>query len=135
MITLLESLLSETLPHIRFVEFLGHIKRDGQVTAFDSQIEAGGGILHEVKGDFRVPLLLQIRNDALPNQIGVSDDLQNLVVVLLDQGELETVLSRVDLNGSWSRGTVQAVDSGSLDSSEVDGLLQRLDNTVVAKSE
>ena len=87
-----------------------------------------------MQGNLGVPLLLQIANDALTDKVATSNDLKNLVVVLPDQGKLESVFGRVDGDCFWLCSSVQAVYDLSLDSSQVDWLLERLDNPVVPES-
>jgi acylphosphatase len=57
---------------------------------------------------------------------------EDLIVVLAHKGELEAVFGRVDGNGPRLGVAVEAVDHLALDASEVDGLLQSLDDAVVA---
>jgi len=132
MISLLQRLFSQTFPDISFVQFFGHVQGDGQIAAFNGEIESSCGILNEVQCNFGISFLLEVSNDALSDQVRVSNDLQDFIVVLLDKGELEAVLRGIDLNGSRSGGPVQAVNGRPLDSSQVNRLLQRLDDSVVA---
>jgi len=132
MVALLQSLFSQSFPDIGFVQFFGHVQGNIQIAAFNGKIEPSRRILNEMQCNFGVSFLLKVSDDTLSDQIGVSNDLQNFIVVLLDEGELETVFRGIDLDRSRSRGPVQAVNGRSLDSSQVDRLLQRLDDPVIA---
>lgn len=102
-----------------------------EIAAFDSKVESRLGVLDEVKGNLRVSLLLQVSNNALSNQVAASDDLQNLVIVLSDQSELESVLGRVDSDRLWLGRSIKAVNDLTLDSGKVDRLFECLDDTIV----
>jgi hypothetical protein len=84
-----------------------------------------------MKCDLGIPFLLEITNDTLSNEIGGSDNLEDFIVILPDEGQLESVLGRIDRDGSRFGTSVKAVDDITLDSSQVDGLLKGLDNTVI----
>lgn len=84
-----------------------------------------------MESDLGIPFLLQVGDDALSDQVRVANDLQDLVVILLDQGQLEPILGGVDLNGARASSAVKTVYCGSLDAGKVDWLLQSLDNTVI----
>lgn len=131
MVSLLQCLFTQTLPDILLFDNASLFKGDGQVAAFDGKIEPSHGVLYEMQSDLGVTLLLKITDNALANQVRGSDDLKNFIVVLLDERELESVLCRIDGDGPWLCLSVQAVHGGALDSSQVDGLFERLDNTVV----
>lgn len=131
MVTLFQSLLSEAFPNFFLFDGASLLDRDSQVAAFDSEIETGHRVLHEVQSDLREALLLQVGDDTLTDKVGCTDDLQDFIVVFLDQRELESVLCRVDGDGSRLCLSIQTVDGGALYSSQIDWLLQSLDDTVV----
>lgn len=131
MVALFQRRSTQPVPHILSIHRPSHLRSNLQVAALDRQVESGLRILNKVQGNLGVPLLLQIANDALTDKVATSNDLKNLVVVLPDQGELESVFGRVDGDCFWLCGSVQAVYDLSLDSSQVDWLLERLDNPVV----
>ena len=54
-------------------------------------------------------------------------------MVIAQKGELEAILGGVDGNGAWTSGTVEAVHSLALDTSEVDRVIERADNTMVTR--
>lgn len=131
MVSLLQCLFTQSPPDIFLLDDTSLLERDWQVAAFDGEIEPGHRILYEVQGNLGIALLLEITDDTLANQVGRADDLENLVVVLLDQRQLESILCRINGDGSGLCLTIQAVNSGTLDSSQVYRLFQRLDNTVI----
>jgi len=53
-VTLLERLLAETSPVVLAVDSLGHLERDVEIAALDSEVEAGRLVLDEVEGDLFV---------------------------------------------------------------------------------
>lgn len=132
MVSRLESSTGKLVPDILPVDSLGHLQRDLQVPALDGEVESCLLVLDEMKSDLGVTLLLQVPDDALSDQVGCPNDLQDFVVVLSDEGQLEAVLCRVDRDSSGLGASVKAVDDVALDSGEVDGLLERLYDTVVA---
>jgi hypothetical protein len=131
MVALLQCGCTKSGPHILPVDLSGHLGCHLQVAAFDGEIESGLRILDKVEGNLGVSLLLQVPDNALTDEIAAADDLKHLVVVLSDKGKFESVLGRVDGDGPRLGGSVQAVDNLPLDSGEVDGLLERLDDTIV----
>lgn len=133
--SLLQSLSSESSPNVLLLDSSSHLQRNVQVSALDGEIEPRARVLNEVKSDLGVTLLLEVGDDALSDEVGVSNDLQDLVVVLLRESELESVLGRIDVDGSRSSVSVDAVNNLSLDSSEVDGLVESLDDSGVAGGE
>ena len=80
----------------------------------------------------REPFLLQVRDDALPEERRRADDVQHLLVVVLEERELEAVLSRVEGDGARAGGAVEAVGGLALDAGEVDGDVEGADDAVVA---
>jgi hypothetical protein len=80
-------------------------------------------------------LLLEVSDDALAKQVGGSDDVQHLFMVIPEQSQLETVLSRVEGDGFRAGGTVEAVDGLALDTGEVDRVVEGADNAMVTKSD
>jgi hypothetical protein len=71
----------------------------------------------------------------LSDEVGGSDDLENFIVILADEGKLESVLGRIDGDGSGLGASVQTMDDVALDSSKVDRLLKGLDNAVITTSQ
>ena len=116
-VTLLESLLRKTLPALRPVNRLRSIQRHVQITALDSQIEASIFVLHEMQSNLynvsenrdvklsisvahlREALLLQVRDNALAEEVRRPDDVQHLLVVVAQQSQLEPVFRGVDRDG------------------------------------
>ena len=131
MVALLERCSAEAFPHIFSVHCPSHLQRNRQIPTLDSEVESCLLILHEMKRNLRVPLLLQVPDDALSDEVGSPDDLQYLVVVFAYEGELETVLCWVDRNCTGLRGPVEAVYDLTFDPSEVDGLVKRLYDSVI----
>ena len=84
-----------------------------------------------MKCDLGISFLLEITNDTLSDKVGRSDDLEDFVIVLSDESQLESVLGRIDSDGSRFGTSVKAVNDITLDSGQVDGLLEGLDNTVI----
>ena len=68
----------------------------------------------------------------MPDKVGRANDVKDFVVVLAHEGELEAVFGRVDRDGARLGVAVEAVDDLALDAGKVDGLLERLDDAVVA---
>ncbi len=48
--------------------------------------------------DFRVSLLLEIGDDALADQLGVADHVQDLVVLAVDQSQFESEINKNNNN-------------------------------------
>jgi len=84
-----------------------------------------------MKCDLGISFLLEITNDTLSDKVGRSDDLEDFVIVLSDESQLESVLGRIDSDGSRFGTSVKAVNDITLDSGQVDGLFESLDNTVI----
>ena len=76
--------------------------------------------------------LLQVGNDALPKKIRRADNVQHFFMVVAKKCKLEAILCGVDRNRAGSCGPIQAVDRLALDASEVYGVIQRTDHTVVS---
>lgn len=57
MVALLESLLSESVPAFVAIQSLSGLESDFKVAALDSEVEARGLVLDEVKGDLGIALL------------------------------------------------------------------------------
>jgi hypothetical protein len=131
-ISLLQRLSSKPVPNILPVHRSSHLERDREVSTLDCQIESRVLVLHEMERNLGVPLFLQIPNDALPDQIGRSDNLQHLVVVLADERQLESILCRINRDGLRLGRAVEAVHDLALDASKVDRLIERLDDPIVA---
>ena len=131
MITRLESSSSKLVPDLLLVKSLGHLQRNLQVSTFNSQVESGLLILDEMKCDLGIPFLLEITNNTLTNKVGGSDNLEYFIVILSNEGELESILCWVDSDRSRLGTSVKTVDDVALDSGEVDGLFKGFDNTVI----
>jgi hypothetical protein len=85
----------------------------------------------EEKAHLRIAFLLQVSNDALTNQVRSANDVQDFLIVVADQSQLEAVLGWIDDDSARLGIAVKAVDGLALDPSQIDGLLQRLDDAVV----
>ena len=64
-VTVSESLGTESVPIIGAVQFAGHLNSDFKVATLKSKVETGLWVLDELQGNLWVPLLLQIRDDTL----------------------------------------------------------------------
>ena len=80
----------------------------------------------------RETLLLQIRDDILSQEIRRANNVQHFFMVVAKKCKLEAILCGVDRNRAGSCGPIQAVDRLALDASEVYGVIQRTDHTVVS---
>lgn len=132
MIALLQRLLPDSHPAFRTIDRLRRLDRNLQVATLDRQVEPRRLLLDKMQGDLRVAFLLQIGDDALADQVGRSDDVQDFFVVLTDESELEAVFSRVDRDRLRSCVAVEAVNGLAFDAGEVNRLFERLDDAVVA---
>lgn len=83
------------------------------------------------KTHLRVPLLLEVRNNALTNEVRVFDDLEHLVVIPLDQSHFKPVLGGVDVEHLRLCLPVKAVYVPTLDLGKVNCLIQRTNDSVV----
>jgi hypothetical protein len=131
-VALLERCSSKAVPYIFPVHCSSHLQSNLQVSTLDSEVESSLLILHKVKCDLGVTLLLQISDDALSDEITVSDDLENFIVVPSNESELEAVLCWVDVDRAGLGCAIKAVDDLTFYSGEVDWLIQSLDDTVIA---
>ena len=52
--------------------------------------------------DLWVSLLLEVSDNALAKEVGSSNDVKDLFVVVSHEGQLETEFSRVDRNRAWT---------------------------------
>jgi hypothetical protein len=127
----LQSSSSQLIPNILPIHSFSHLQRNSQISTFNSQIESSLLILDEMKCDLGIPFLLEITDNTLSNKIGSSDNLEDFIVILPDEGQFESVLGRINGDGSRFGRSVKAVNDITLDSSQVDGLLEGLDNTVI----
>lgn len=132
MISLLQRSSSKSIPNFIPIYRPSHLQSDLQVSAFNSEIKSRLLVLNEVKCDLGISLLLEVSDNALPDQIGVSDDLEDLIVILSHKSKLESVFRRIDGDRSGCTSSVEAMDYLTLYSSKVDGLIESLDDTVVA---
>lgn len=131
MITRFQSGSSQLIPNILPIHRFSHLQRNSQVSTFNSQVEPSLLILDEMECDLGISFLLEITDNTLSDKIGRSDDLEDLIVILPDESQLESVLGRIDSDGSGLGTSVKAVNDITLDSGEVNGLLEGLDNTVI----
>jgi hypothetical protein len=131
-VALFDSRCAETFPDILPVDRPGHLQRHLQAATLYGKIKPCLLILHKVQSDLWITLLLKVSDDALTDEVGATDDLEHLVIVLPNQRELEPVLCRVYRDRPRLGGAVEAVDDLALDAGEIDGLLERLDDPVVA---
>ena len=58
--------------------------------------------------------------------------MQHFLVIISQQCELKPVFCRIDGNGAWARGTVEAVHCASLNARAVDGVVKRPDDARVS---
>ena len=79
-----------------------------------------------------VALLLKVRDDGLPDQLGVAHHVQHLVVLAVDQRQLEAELGRVDVEHPGAALAVQAVHVLTFDTGDVDGYIQGADDSMVS---
>lgn len=77
-------------------------------------------------------LLLKVCDDALTQEIGRANDVQHLLMVVAKQSELEPIFCRIDRDGPRPSGTVEAVNSLALHTSEVHGVVQGADHAMIA---
>lgn len=131
MVPLLQSLFAKTLPDILLFDHTSLLDSHRQITTFDSEIETGHGVLHEMQSDLGETLLLQVGDNALTDEVRGANDLKHFIIVFLDQRELESVLCRVDCDCPGLCLSIQTVDRGSLYSCQVNGLVESLDDTVI----
>ena len=75
---------------------------------------------------------MQIRNNTLADEVGSPDDMENLVVVVTNKGELEPVFGGINGDGLGPCAAIEAVDRLALDASEIHRLLEGTDDTIVA---
>ena len=132
MITLFERRCAQSRPCVLAVDSARHLQSNRQITALDSQVKSSLLVLDEMQSDLWISLLLQISDNALTDQVRRANDLQDLVIVFADESELEAILGGVDGDSPWLSGAVEAVNNLALDSSEIHGLIKRLDDAVVS---
>jgi len=130
-VTRFQSGSSQLVPDILPIHRFSHFQRNSQVSTFNSQVESSLLILDEMKCDLGISFLLEVTNDTLSDKVGRSDDLKDFIIVLPDESQLESVLCRIDSDGSGLGTSVKAVNDITLDSGQVDGLLKGLDNTII----
>lgn len=82
----------------------------------------------------REALLLQVRNDTLPKQRRISDDVKHLLMVVLEQSQLETILCGIEGDGFGARSAIKTVYSLALDAGKVDGIVESANNAIVTKT-
>ena len=84
-----------------------------------------------MQSNFRVSLLLQVRNDGLADKLGVAHHVQHLIILAVDERQLELVFRGVNAENSRTTLAVQAVDAVSLDACHIDGKIQCSDDAMV----
>lgn len=152
MVTLLQGLQRKTIPYFWARDGARHLERNIEVAALEGEVEARVLVLDEMKRNLqphtrqdglpfahrrgsthlREALLLQVRDDALADEVARLDDLQDLVVVVAHERKLEAVLGRIDRDGARARVAVEAVDRLAFDARKVHGLVERTNDAVVA---
>jgi len=83
------------------------------------------------EADLRVTLLLEVGNDGLPNEVGVPDDVQDLVVLPVNQGELELELGGINADFAGLAVPIERIHRVSNNSSNVERLVKGADDPVV----
>lgn len=83
------------------------------------------------KTHLRISFLLEVRNNALTNEVRVFDDLEHLIVIPLDQSHFKPVFGWVDVKHLRLCLPVKAVHIPTLDLGKVNSLIQRTDDSVV----
>lgn len=79
-----------------------------------------------------VPLLLQIADNGLSNQLLRFHDIEDVFVPLVHQGNLEEVLRGVDGEFASVALTVHVAEKVVLDSSEIDWVIERANDAIIA---
>lgn len=87
-----------------------------------------------MKSNFGEAFLLQVRDDALAKQVRRADDVQHLLMIVAQKCKLETIFGRVNGNRTWSCGTVEAMYGLAFDASQVNWVVERTNDTVIAVS-
>ena len=95
-VSLSERLNSEFVPAFIVVEFGCAFERDSDVSTFECEAELDLWVLYEMQCDFGVSFLVQVCDDALTHQFLALHDLQHFAILVLQQGELEQILRRID---------------------------------------
>lgn len=80
----------------------------------------------------RVPLLLEVRNNALTNEVRILDDLKHLIIIPLNQSHFKPVFGGIDVKHFRLCLPVKAVYVPTFDFGEVNCLIQRTNDSVVA---
>jgi hypothetical protein len=75
--------------------------------------------------------LLQISDDALAKQIRRANEIQDFVIVVTDERKLEPIFSGINGDGTRPSGTVQAMHSLALDTSQVHWVVEGTNNPVI----
>jgi len=101
------------------------------VSAFQRETESRLLVLDKVQSYFGIAFLLQVRNDGLPDKLGIAHHVQDFIIFAVDQRQLELVLSRVNAENSRSALTIQAVDVVSFDTRHVDRQIQRPNDAMI----
>lgn len=135
MVALFQSLLSQTVPALFAVQSFGCVESDLEVAALNGEVESSRLVLHKVQSNLGVAFLGEVGDDALTNEVGRFDDVQDFLIVAAQQSKLEAILCGVDGEDSGFGVAIQAVHVATFNTSEVDGLLESLDDAVVALGE
>jgi hypothetical protein len=76
-------------------------------------------------------LLLQISDDALAQQIRRANEIQDFVIIVTDERKLESIFCGVNGDSTRPGGTVQAVHSLALDTSQIHRVVKSANNPVI----
>jgi len=79
----------------------------------------------------RVALLLEVGNDGLPNEVGVPDDVQDLVILPVNKGELELELGGINADFAGLAVPIERVHSVADDAGDVERLVEGADDAIV----
>ncbi len=91
MISLHKCSFAKFVPAFFFVESFRSFKSHLDVRTLQGKAEARLLVLDEVERDFWITLLLQIRDDALSDKLGISYHVQHFVVLTIDESQFESV--------------------------------------------
>lgn len=134
-IALTESSSAQFVPALFVIDHLSRFKSYSNVTTLKGKVETCAFVLNEVECDLRESLLLEVGDDGLPNQVGLTHHLEHVMVSLLNQCVLEQILGGVDGNHAILAFSVEAHDLVAPDSGDVDGSVEGTNDTAVAVRE
>mmetsp|Transcript_9293 Transcript_9293/g.17326 ORF Transcript_9293/g.17326 Transcript_9293/m.17326 type:complete len:228 (-) Transcript_9293:1684-2367(-) len=120
------------MPSVLVIQLLGRLQGNLNIAALNGKVELDLLIVHEMESNLREALLLQIRNDSLAAQLRVTNHVNDLIVLLLQQGQLEDVLCGVYLNLSSFSISIQTVNGVGKDFGQVYRVIKCLHNAVVS---